>query len=220
MSNDIAKPALPFSHLVVEGNIGAGKTTLCKLLAERYQCRTILEQFADNPFLPLFYGDRDRYAFMVELYFMMERHAQLSSLDAQPSLFNEPILSDYIFLKTLLFARKNLRANELELFRKVFVQLNRGLPYPELLVFLYRPIPVLLENIRRRARDYEAKITADYLNMVQRTYWDYLNEEKQFPILLINLGEADFEADPAVFEKMLSMMQQPLKKGLSIQELS
>ena len=152
---------LPVDYLVVEGNIGAGKTTLAERVAERYACDLVLEEFRDNPFLPLFYEDRERYALTVELFFMAERHAQMQQRLAQPTLFGAPVVADYIFAKTWLFARQTLRAHERNLFRRLFDQLNAQVPLPQRLLFLHRPVPVLLEQIARRGRDFERSIDAE-----------------------------------------------------------
>ena len=218
-SVNAALPPLPLDYLVIEGNIGAGKTTLCRLLAERYACDLVLENFEDNPFLPLFYEDQDRYALMVELFFMTERHTQMTPLLTQPSLFSKPVLSDYIFTKTWLFARQTLKPIERKLFRRLFDQLNRQLPLPRKLLFLHRGVDVLLANIARRGRDYERTISAEYLAKIQRTYWDYFREEKRYPIVMVDAGDADFEHDRAVLDELVSLVTRPARPGLSVYEL-
>lgn len=210
---------LPQDYLVIEGNIGAGKTTLAKQLSERFSCQLVLEEFDDNPFLPLFYKDRERYALMVELFFMAERHSQMGPLLSQPSLFSEPVLADYIFLKTWLFARRTLRAHELELFRKLFDQLNVLIPLPQKLLFIHRPVNVLLEQIAKRGRDYERDITAEYLSSIQRTYWDYFREEKRFPIVMVDVQTANFEEDEDVLEELIGIINRKDTPGLSVYEL-
>ena len=212
-------PPLPHDYLVIEGNIGAGKTTLATRLAEQYACRLVLEAFADNPFLPLFYEDRDRYALTVELFFMAERHAQMGPLLSQPGLFDEPILADYVFVKTWLFARHTLKRHERELFRRLFDSLSQQVPLPRKLVYLHRPVDVLLANIDRRGRDYERHITAEYLGRVQRTYWDYFREEKRYPIVMLDLGRGDFEADPALMTRIRELIAADHAPGLTVERL-
>lgn len=215
----MSKPKLQQDYLVIEGNIGAGKTTLSTLLADRYQCKLVLEEFSDNPFLPLFYSDKDRYALMVELYFMAERHSQMGPLLTQPTLFAEPVLADYIFLKTWLFARQTLKAHELDLFRKLFDQLNAQIPLPQKLLFIHRPVNVLLKNISKRGREYEQNISSEYLSSIQRTYWDYFREEKRYPIAMVDVGEADFTEDERVLQQLIDIIHAPASPGLKVYEL-
>ena len=212
----MSKPKLPLDYLVIEGNIGAGKTTLTRMLGERYGARVLFERFGDNPFLPLFYADKERYALLVELFFMAERHSAMTPLLTQPTLFGEPLLSDYLFIKTWLFARKTLRAHELDLFRKLFEQLNAQVPIPQRLVYLHRPIPVLLKQIANRGRDYERQIAPEYLAGIEQTYWEYLRSEHRFPILFVDCGEANFEHDHRVFDQITEALEGPVEDGLTM----
>jgi deoxyadenosine/deoxycytidine kinase len=144
---------IPNGHyIVIEGNIGAGKTSLSHKLAEELNAKLILEQFTDNPFLPMFYKNPDRYAFPVELFFMTERHKQLQEYLVKRDLFQHYTVSDYVFSKTLLFAGQNLEGEELRLFQNLFSTLNAAFPKPDLLVYLHRSVEELQENIRRRNR--------------------------------------------------------------------
>ncbi len=213
------RPPLPFDYLVVEGNIGAGKTTLCELLARDHSCRLVLEEFAENPFLPLFYEDRERYAFAVELSFMMERRRQLAPLLLAPQLFAQPILADYLFAKTWLFASHTLRGDELSLFKKLFEELGTQLPLPRKLLFLQRPVEVLLEQIAQRGRSFEADIEPDYLTAVERTYLTYLRTETRFPVLLLNLGRRDFTEDSTVYSAIVEQLNADHPDGLTTVDL-
>jgi len=186
------KPSFPYQYIAIEGNIGAGKTTLCKMLEEDLNCRLILEQFADNPFLPFFYENQERYAFPVELFFMTERHKQLQENLAQKNLFKELIVADYFFLKTLLFAKNNLSEEENRLFQRLFHILNSTFPKPELLVYLHRSVDNLLTNIKSRGRAYEQEISETYLLDIQNTYFEYFKTEKNVPILIIDVDEINF----------------------------
>ena len=167
----------PYQFIAFEGNIGVGKTTLCNLLAQRHGCALVLEQFTDNPFLPYFYEQPDRYGFPVELFFMTERHKQLQEHFATPDLFQSCTVADYFFVKTLLFAKNNLSEEEFRLFQRLFSVLNAGFPKPDLLVYLHRPIPVLMEQIQKRGRSIEQNISAQYLEELQRAYFEYLKTE-------------------------------------------
>ena len=174
----------PFPHgfIAIEGNIGAGKTTLCKMLEDDFDCRLILEQFTDNPFLPEFYKNPDRYAFPVELFFMTERHKQLQESLSQRELFPKLVVSDYFFIKTLLFAKNNLNNEEYRLFQRLFHTLNASFSKPDLLVFLHRTVPDLLSNIQKRGRDIEKNIRPDYLKSLQEAYFNFFKLEKDLPI--------------------------------------
>jgi len=207
-------PSFPYQFIAIEGNIGAGKTTLCHMLQKQYNCRLVLEQFADNPFLPYFYENPERYAFSVELFFMTERHKQMQENLTQGDLFQELIVSDYIFLKTLLFARKNLTAEEYRLFQRLFHILNTNFRKPDLLVFLHRSVPDLLKNIKTRGRDYEQEISQEYLQSIQDTYFEYFRTEQGFPILVIDVEELNFLANQEHYNMILEAMQKKYQPGM------
>ena len=161
--NQIAiSQVFPYKYICVEGNIGAGKTSFCQLIKTEYNCKLILEQFADNPFLPLFYNDPQRYAFTVELFFMTERYKQLQN-ELTQDLFYDFTIADYTFVKTLLFARQNLKDDEYRMFQKMFNVLSQNFPNPDILVYLHRDVDMLQGNIKKRGRQYEATISDDYL---------------------------------------------------------
>ena len=194
--------------VAVEGNIGAGKTTLARLLAERFDRRLILETFSDNPFLPLFYEDPERYAFSVEVFFMAERHKQLRSELAQSGLFTQGTVVDYVFVKTLLFARNSLSEQEFTLFSRLFTAMGTQFPRPGLIVYLHRPVDVLLSLIARRGRTFEQDIKAEYLQSVEHTYLEYLRALKGTPVLLLELGDGDFTTNGDLLEEMVGHMEQ------------
>ena len=202
------------NYIVIEGNIGAGKTSLSKLLSTDWEARLILEEFSDNPFLPLFYDNPERYAFPVELFFMTERHKQLQQLLLEGNLFQERVVSDYVFSKTLLFARQNLVDDELRLFQRLFQTLNAAFPKPQLLVYLHRSVDQLLANIAKRGRAYEQSITGDYLQRIQQAYFDFFNLMKEeLPILVLDVGDWDFIQNPAYYQVILEQIQKPYAKG-------
>lgn len=211
---------LPHNYLVIEGNIGAGKTTLCRRLSERYEHRLVLESFADNPFLPYFYENAERYAFPVELFFMTERHKQLQHQISQTQLFSEGIVADYFFGKTLLFAGTNLANEEFRLFQRLYRILNGNVPRPDLLVYLHRPVDALLANIRKRGRDYEKDITSDYLQKLQLAYLDYFRSELGYPVLILELGDSDFTTDAMVEQWILHQVAQTYPVGLHRERFS
>jgi len=207
----------PFPHnfITIEGNIGVGKTTLCEILQERYNAKLILEQFTDNPFLPYFYQDPDRYAFPVELFFMTERHKQLQTHLSQPELFSQFTIADYFFIKTLLFARNNLNAEEYRLFQRLFDILKSNFPKPDLIVFLHRPIEELMENIKRRNRSYEQEITAEYLKKIQDTYYNYFRVEQEIPILIIDISKLDYLKNKDHLNKIIDAIGKTYPPGIN-----
>ncbi|HAD14857.1 MAG TPA: deoxynucleoside kinase [Saprospirales bacterium] len=206
--------SVPYPFIAIEGNIGAGKTTLCHLLSERLGCSLVLEQFTDNPFLPPFYEQPERYAFPVELFFMTERHKQLLEHFSNPDLFRNFTVADYFFVKTLLFAKNNLSEEEFRLFQRLFSVLNATFPKPDLLLYLHRPVEVLLQHIKKRGRSIEQQISADYLTEIQEAYFEYLKTESDTPVVILDLGGVDFQRDPENFKAILEVIQAPHPVGV------
>lgn len=210
---------IPYQFIAIEGNIGAGKTTLCNMLSKDWKSKLVLEQFSDNPFLPQFYQDAERHAFSVELFFMTERHKQLQEAFTQPDLFNPVTIADYFFIKTLLFAGQNLKEDELHLFKRIFHILNGTFPKPDLLVYLHRPVNVLLQNIAKRGRDYEQDITAEYLETIQNAYFDYFRTESSVPIIVLDLGDKDFTTNDEIYFEIKKQITDQHKNGVGMLEL-
>jgi len=208
-----------YPFIAIEGNIGAGKTTLCRLLAAQLGCTLVLEQFTDNPFLPFFYLQPERYAFPVELFFMTERHKQLQEHFAQPDLFRTCTVADYFFVKTLLFAKNNLSEEEFRLFQHLFKILNATFPKPDLLLYLHRPVDVLLRQIQKRGRDIERNISAAYLEDIQNAYLEYLKTETETPVVILELDKANFEHDDAVFQAIVNLLGERHPEGVSFKKL-
>ena len=205
---------LNYEYICIEGNIGAGKTSLCRLLASEFNGKSILEQFADNPFLPFFYKDSDRYAFSVELFFMTERHKQLQGTLLNRDLFYDCTISDYYFIKTLLFSKANLSDEEYRLFQTLFNILNKPFPQPDLLVYLHRPVGQLLENIKNRGRDYEVGISAEYLTKIQNTYFEYFRSITHFPLLIIDVESLDFVKRNRDYHEIKNLILRPYSPGI------
>lgn len=204
----------PHNFIAIEGNIGAGKTTLCKMLQSNFDCKLVLEQFTDNPFLPLFYKNPERYAFPVELFFMTERHKQLQENLSQPELFPQLIVSDYFFIKTLLFAKNNLNGEEFRLFQRLFHTLNSTFAKPDLLVYLHRDIDDILLNIKKRGRNIEKDIKPSYLHSLQDAYFNYFKTEQDLPILIVDISGVDFQNDEASYQQLVGLMRRSYAKGI------
>jgi deoxyadenosine/deoxycytidine kinase len=204
----------PYNFIAIEGNIGAGKTTFCEMLAQDFNCRLILEQFTDNPFLPLFYDNPERYAFQVELFFMSERHKQLQDAFSNADLFNPLSIADYFFIKTLLFAKNNLSNEEFRLFSRMFEVLNSTFPKPEILIYLHRSVDDLLKNIKKRGRQYETDIPAAYLTEIQNVYFEYFKVEKDLPIVVVDIEGVDFLKDTEKYQTLISLIKKKYSNGL------
>jgi deoxyadenosine/deoxycytidine kinase len=192
---------MQYKHIAIEGNIGSGKTTLATMLANDFGTRLILEQFANNPFLPKFYNDPDKHAFPLELFFMAERYYQLKNLKSQ-DLFQPNIVSDYFFVKSKLFAQNNLQKDEMQLFNKLFDIMVSSLSKPDLLVYLYADINRLQQNIKKRGRDFEKNISDEYLRNIQDKYLDYLKKQDDFPVLILDVTNIDFVTDNNIYKSM------------------
>lgn len=209
------KLEFPYNYICIEGNIGTGKTSFTRMMEKEYQCRLILEEFSENPFLPYFYEDPERFAFTVELFFMTERYKQMErNLISQQDMFSPFTLSDYTFVKTLIFARKNLHNEEFRLFQQLFQTLQKNFPNPDLLVYLHRGVDVLLGNIKKRGRDYEAHITREYLYSIQDSYFDYFKNIVSFPVLVIDVNDLDFIAEKKYYEIIKSLIAKKYQPGV------
>lgn len=181
-----------YNYIAIEGNIGAGKTTLTTKIAEDFNAKTVLERFADNPFLPKFYQDQARYAFPLEMSFLADRYQQIADDLAQFDLFKDFIVADYHIFKSLIFAKVTLTEDEYRLYRKLFEIIYREMPKPDLYIYLYQNTERLLENIRLRGRSYEQEIPADYLEAINRGYLDYIKSQTGLNILIIDVSDKDF----------------------------
>jgi deoxyguanosine kinase len=201
-----SKKNMKYRFITIEGNIGAGKTTLAHLLARQYNARLILEQFADNPFLPKFYENPAQYAFPLELFFMAERYKQLKELVYTGDLFQTVTISDYLFTKCLLFARVNLPEQEYKLYQKLFEILAAQLVQPELLIYLHAPVSKLLSNIRKRNRSYEQAIPDEYLLNIQETYTQYIRQHN-IRTVFVDVGNADFLGNEAHLRVILDALE-------------
>ena len=201
-----------YNFITIEGNIGAGKTTLAHLLARHYNARLILEQFADNPFLPRFYENPRLYAFPLELFFMAERYKQLKDLLLQKELFQSVTISDYLFTKCLLFAKVNLPEDEFRLYQRLFDIIHQQLVQPDLLIYLHAPVSKLQENIKKRNRSFEQNIPDEYLFQLQQTYTNYIKQHN-IKTLFIDASNADFLGNEKQFQVIVDALEKDYEGG-------
>lgn len=203
---------MKYNFVTIEGNIGAGKTTLAHLLSKYYNARLILEEFADNPFLPKFYQNPEQYAFPLELFFMAERYKQLKDLLQTKDMFQNITVSDYLFTKCLLFAKVNLPGEEFKLYQKLFDIINPQIAQPDILIYLHSPVIKLQENIRKRNRQYELSIPNDYLFNLQETYTQYIKQHN-IKTLFVDAGNADFLGNELHFQTVIDALDKEYENG-------
>lgn len=196
---------MDYRYIAVEGNIGSGKTTLAIKLSKQFDARLVLEEFGENPFLAKFYEDPKRYAFPLELAFLADRYQQLKDILNVPELFQQKIVSDYIFPKTKIFAKINLEQSEYELFAKMAEILRLELAKPDLLIYLNSSVEHLQRNIKSRGRNYEQQIQDEYLQKLNEGYHQYLQQEA-IKVLHINSENADFRK-PEIFAKIVDFLE-------------
>jgi len=201
-----------YHFITIEGNIGAGKTTLAHLLSKHYNARLILEEFADNPFLAKFYENPQQFAFPVELFFMAERYKQLKELLHTQDLFNSVTISDYLFTKCLLFAKVTLPMDEFRLYQRLFDIIHQQLIQPDLLIYLHSPIQKLQENIKKRNRSYEQNIPDDYLFNLQETYTHYIKQHN-IKTLFIDMSNADLLGNPKHLQTIIDALDKEYNEG-------
>jgi deoxyadenosine/deoxycytidine kinase len=203
---------MKYNFVTIEGNIGAGKTTLANLLSKHYQARLVLEEFAENPFLPKFYESPEQYAFPLELFFMAERYKQLKDLLQTKDLFQSVTISDYLFTKCLLFAKVNLPNEEFRLYQKLFDIINQQIIQPEILIYLHSPVNKLQENIKKRNRSYEQSIPNDYLFSLQETYTSYIKQHN-IKTLFVDASNADFLGNEAHLKIIIDALDKEYDEG-------
>ncbi len=201
-----------YHFITIEGNIGAGKTTLAHLLARHYNARLILEEFADNPFLPKFYENPKQFAFPLELFFMAERYKQLKELIHTKDLFQNITVSDYLFTKCLLFAKVNLPEEEFHLYQRLFEIIHQQLVQPDILIYLHSPVTKLQENIKKRNRSYEQSIMDEYLFNIQQTYTHYIKQHN-IKTLFIDCSNADFLGNEKHLKVITDALENEFEEG-------
>lgn len=203
---------MKYNFISIEGNIGAGKTTLAHLLSKHYNARLILEEFADNPFLPKFYENPHQFAFPLELFFMAERFKQLKELIQQKDLFQNLTISDYLFTKCLLFAKINLPDDEFRLYQRLFEIMYQQVVQPDIVLYLHSPVNKLQQNIRKRNRPYEQKIQDDYLFKIQETYTHYIKQHN-IKTIIIDASNADFLGNEKHLVTIIDILEKEYDEG-------
>ena len=181
-----------YNYIAIEGNIGAGKTTLVNMISEEFNTRSVLERFADNPFLPKFYKDKDRYAFPLEMSFLADRYQQLSDGLAQYDLFKNLVVSDYYIFKSLIFSQITLQKDEFNLYRRMFDVMYKEITKPDLYIYLFQNTDRLLKNIKKRGREYEKDIKSEYLEKIHKGYFNFIKSQQNLNTLIIDVSEMDF----------------------------
>jgi len=196
-----------YNYIAIEGNIGAGKTSLTKMISDEFNAKIVLERFADNPFLPKFYKDKERYAFPLEMSFLADRHQQLTDDLAQFDLFKNFIVSDYYMFKSLIFAQVTLQKEEYLLYRKMFDIMYKEVSKPDLYIYLYQNTEQLLKNIKKRGREYEQSIQTTYLKKIHLGYKNFIDTEKNLKTLIIDVSNKDFVSYPNDYKYIINKIK-------------
>ncbi len=204
-----------YQYIAVEGVIGAGKTTLAKLLSKSIDAKLILEEFEENAFLPPFYEDPSRYAFPVEMSFIADRYNQLKGANINQDLFQPITVADYFIDKSLIFAKNNLKADEFNLYKRIFFIMKNSLPKPDLIIYLHQSIDNLLKNIKGRGRDYEKNISSSYLEALHQGYMNHFKVINDVPVVVVDTREIDFVNRPDDLELLLNLVDVRYEKGMS-----
>jgi deoxyguanosine kinase len=192
-----------YNYVVIEGNIGAGKTTLAGRIADQFNARLVLEHFADNPFLPKFYKEPEKYSFPLELSFLASRYKQLKDELVPQDLFKSFTVADYYFMKSLVFASSTLDGDEYNLYRQIFYIIYGALPKPDIYVYLHLSPERLLKNIEKRGRSYEKTITREYLQKIQDSYFSFFKQNSENKYLVIDVNEIDFVTNESHYNKII-----------------
>lgn len=204
------------NFLVIEGNIGVGKTTLAEMISQDYNAQFVGESFADNPFLSKFYESPKAYAFTLEMSFMAERYSQLMNELQNRDLFKDFAVADYYFMKSLIFSSVTLTSDEYNLYRKFFDIIYARLPRPDLYVYLHKEPKNLKNQIIKRGREYEQNIEENYLENITKAYFQYFKQQSEFPVVIIDTNNIDFVASKKDYNKLCdAIFQESYNAGIS-----
>lgn len=196
----------PYNYIVIEGNIGAGKTTLAKMLSGKFDARLVLERYYDNPFLPKFYSHPDKYSFHLELSFLAERYCQLNKELNDRDLFQPLTISDYYFMKSLIFSKATLTEDEFKLYRQIFDIINTTIVKPDLYVYLHLSLDNLMRNIKNRGRYFEQNIQKEYLVKIQEGYMEFFKYQKDLTVVMIDINKIDFVSKQSDLDKLTEVI--------------
>jgi deoxyadenosine/deoxycytidine kinase len=203
-----------YNYIAIEGNIGSGKTSLASRIADDFNAKLILEQFEDNDFLPKFYQEPDKYAFPLEMSFLAARYQQLKDKLGPQDLFKSFTISDYYIIKSLIFAKKTLAEAELKLYTRFFNIIYPQLPKPDLIVYLYLPVPLLQKNIKQRGRSYEQNIEDEYLDKIHESYFEFIRQQNSMCILVIDTSNIDFVNNEQDYKSLVDIINTPREIGI------
>ncbi|HNM66808.1 MAG TPA: deoxynucleoside kinase [Chitinophagales bacterium] len=208
-----------YKFITIEGNIGAGKTTLASLLSEEYGGQLILETFTDNPYLSKFYQQPEKYGLQLEMSFLIERYQQLTKIFAEPNIFSQFIITDYMLKKCLLFAKINLSKQEFKLYHSFFNLIYKKLPKPDIIFYLHSDTETLLRNIKRRGRDYEQSISKVYLNKIERMYFEYFRQNPENKFVIVDINGVDWISNVFAYEKLKEVFSKEYNVGMNFIKL-
>lgn len=195
-----------FNFVCIEGVIGAGKTTLCRLIAEAFNARLILEQAEENPFLSRFYQDRQSFAFQTQLWFLVSRYHQLNQSSVQQDLFHRITIADYMFAKDRIFASINLDENEMGLYNTISGIMEKNVPRPDAVIYLQASTDVLLSRIEKRKRLFEFNMDPGYIDLLNQSYNHFFHHYTESPLLIINTSDIDFVNDPVDLSEIVDQI--------------
>ena len=208
-----------YKYIAIEGNIGAGKTTLAQLLSEQYSGRLILEQFEENPFLPKFYKEPDKYALQLEMSFLIDRYKQLNEILSEPNIFTSFTVADYMLPKSLLFSKINLQPGDFKLYSLFFQLIQKKVPKPDVIFYLHAETEQLQRNIRKRGRSYEQNINRHYLGKIERIYFEYFKQTPNLKVVVIDVNDKDWISDMYAYQSLLKLIEQEYEPGLNYVKL-
>jgi deoxyguanosine kinase len=204
-----------YKYIAIEGNIGAGKTTLAQLLSEVYNGKLILEEFDDNPYLSKFYTNPEKYALQLETSFLLDRYKQLNTILSEPNIFNDFVIADYMLAKSLLFAKVNLNAGDYKLYSTFFDIIQKKLPKPEIVFFLHADTENLKKNIQKRGRSYEQNINRYYLGKIERIYFEYFKQNPKIKVVIIDVNNIDWISNMYAYESLLNVFEKQYPLGIN-----